>query len=470
MKKKRWNLHGGRIPCMKQIFRIMKLTTVLLFSLFFQLSATVFSQTNGKLNLKAENETISNILKTIEEQTEFRFLYNSNNIDVNRKTDIDCQSKNVEEVLQLLFAGTDVTYRTFNTNYVLFSEKSDFASASQQQRIVTGKVTDSSGGSLPGVSVIIKGTTSGVITDASGRYTIPNIPANAILQFSFVGMKGQEFVVGNKAIIDVTMEDATIGIEEVVAVGYGTQKKQAVTGAVAVAPIKDLKSVPVNNILETVKGAVAGLNVSGTNTAGEVASMSIRGQNTQAASTAPLIVVDGVIFAGNLNDISTNDVESFTVLKDASAAAVYGSRSANGVILIETKKGTSTGGKPNFEVKSSYGVSNELEHLKVYDGPGYIQRLLDIRTSNGQEAIPENILNYLQPEEQKNYSATPDHKPTLSNPHSLFSQMGYSSNTSISISSRTEKTRYFISGNFIKQRGVILYDNYKNINGRINIE
>jgi TonB-linked SusC/RagA family outer membrane protein len=470
MKKKRWNLHGGRIPCMKQILRIMKLTSVLLFAVFFQVSATVFSQTNGKLNLKAENESISNILKTIEEQTEFRFLYNSNNINVDRKTDIDCQSKNVEEVLQILFAGTDVTYRSFNTNYVLFSEKSGSPAETQQQRSVTGKVTDSTGGPLPGVSVILKGTTIGVITDFNGKYSLSNIPANAILQFSFVGMKGQEIAVGSKALINVTLEDATIGIEEVVAIGYGTQKKQAVTGAVVTADLGTYEKVPTNNVMERLKGTVAGLNVGEANTAGGVPGFTIRGQNSIAASGTPLIVLDGSIFRGTMADISPSDIESVTVLKDASAAAVYGSRSSNGVIIIETKKGTGLDGKPKFSLQSSYGVVNELKPLEVYNAQGYMQRLNDILNDNGTVVPLDQTSNYLQTIEKKNYDATPDHQPTLVDPYGMFRQTGFNQNTSLSVSNRTDKMNYFMSGNYTSQKGVILNDLFKHYSIRVNLE
>ena len=303
---------------------------------------------------------------------------------------------------------------------------------------------------MPGVSVVIKGTTTGTVTNADGNFNI-NVNEDAVLSFSFVGMKPQEISVARKSVINVMLEQETVGIGEIVAIGYGTQKKNAVTGSVAVAKLDVYRDVPVNNVLETVKGTIAGLNVGATNIAGAEAGISIRGQNSQTAGTSPLIVVDGAIFRGTVSDIAPSDIENFTVLKDASAAAVYGSRSANGVILIETKKGTGIGGKPKFEVITSYGISNELEPLKIYDGPGYIQRLLDIRADNGLEADPAKVSQYLQLEEQKNYEATPDHKPTLEDPYGLFSQMGNSFNSTVSVSNRTDKTSYFISGNLIKQ-------------------
>ncbi len=337
-----------------------------------------------------------------------------------------------------------------------------------QGKNVTGKITDENNSPLPGVSVVIKGTTTGTVTNADGNFNI-NVNEDAVLSFSFVGMKPQEISVARKSVINVMLEQETVGIGEIVAIGYGTQKKNAVTGSVAVAKLDVYRDVPVNNILESVKGTIAGLNVGATNIAGAEAGISIRGQNSPTAGTSPLIVVDGAIFRGTVSDIAPSDIENFTVLKDASAAAVYGSRSANGVILIETKKGTGISGKPKFEVITSYGISNELEPLKIYDGPGYIQRLLEIRADNGLEADPAKVSQYLQLEEQKNYEATTDHKPTLEDPYGLFSQMGNSFNSTVSVSNSTEKTSYYISGNLIKQNGVIINDEFKHFSGRVNI-
>ena len=283
-----------------------------------------------------------------------------------------------------------------------------------QKQTVHGKVTDETGKPLQGVSVIVKGTTKGVATNEKGEYNI-DIPegSSKILQFSYVTLSPMEVIIGNEKEMNVSLAPLIKEQEEVVVVGYGTQRKQAITGAVSQANLKTYEAVAANNIMERVKGTIPGLNVAGTNTAGGLAVFSIRGQNSINAGSTPLIVVDGAIFRGTLNDISPTDIESFTVLKDASAAAVYGSRSANGVILIETKKGSGIGGKPKLDVNVSYGTSSELKHLEVYDGPGYLQRLLDIRQALGQVADPTQIAAYLQLEEAKNYNATPDHKPHL---------------------------------------------------------
>ncbi|MES2006436.1 MAG: SusC/RagA family TonB-linked outer membrane protein [Bacteroidota bacterium] len=348
---------------------------------------------------------------------------------------------------------------------------SNHAHAQEKKLTVRGRVSDETGKPMQEVSVTIKGTPGGTVTNEKGEYKL-DIPAKSskLLRFSFVGMEPKEIKFTNQLELNVSLTPLVDQQQEVVVVGYGTQKKQAITGAVSQADLKTYENVAVNNILETVKGTVAGLNVGGINTAGQLASISIRGQNSINAGTSPLLVVDGAIFRGTLNDIAPDDIQSFTVLKDASAAAVYGSRSANGVILIETKKGSSVNGKPKFGVNLSNGTSSELAHLKVYDAPGYIQRLLDIRQANGLDADPSKIAIYMQNQEAANYNATPDHTPTLIDPYSLFRQTGQSLNTTVSISNKTDKTQYYISGNVIDQKGVIKNDLYKHYSGRINLE
>ncbi len=467
MKKKFVNDSGGlSMSFMKKNLLKMKLTFLCLFLSFVQLMANDGFSQSTRVTLNLKDARIEDVLIKIEEQSHFYFIYNRDVVDVNRIVNVSCTDQKITEILNSIFKGTGVEYEIQDRHIIL---KSSSEQISQQQKSISGKVTDSSGQPLPGVTVVVKGSSSGVITDTQGKYSLTNIPANSTLQFSFVGMKMQEIAVGTNTTINVTLEEETFGIEEVVAIGYGTVKKQAVTGAVSTANLETYKNVPVNNILESVKGSIAGLNVGGINTAGAVANLSIRGQNTISAGTTPLIVVDGAIFNGSLADISSRDVASLTVLKDASAAAIYGSRSANGVILIETKRGDGVNGKPKFDVKMSYGLSNQLNTLKVYDGPGYLQRVLDIRNANGATANPTDIALYLQPIEATNYNATPDHKPTITNPASIFSGTGNVLDLNVSVSNSTEKTSYYISTSLIKQKGVLINDEFKHISGRINI-
>jgi TonB-linked SusC/RagA family outer membrane protein len=466
--KKKWIRDALLFGIQTKMWKIMRLNAIFLLLCFSHAWALSGYSQETKLTLKMSDSKIIDVLDAIEEQSEFFFLFNQKLVDVERKVDIDVQEKSIDFILQKLFAGTNVNHMVIDRQIVLTTFNEELLP--QQQRTVSGKVTDSSGQPLPGATVVVKGTTQGTVTNADGEYSLSNIPDDATLVFSFVGMRTQEIQVGDQTSINVILEEETIGIEEVVAVGYGTMRRQAVTGAVAEANLEPFENVPVNNIAERIKGSVPGLNVGGINQAGQIGDLSIRGQNSTAASNNPLIVVDGVIFSGSLGDIASEDIESLTVLKDASAAAVYGSRAANGVIIIETKMGAGVEGKPMFNVKMSYGISDMMKPLEVYDAEGYIQRLLDIRALNGLEADPSKISIYLQAEEQKNYEATPDHRPTLEDPFSLTSQMGHNINTTVSVSNKTDKTSYYISTSLIDQKGVVINDAFKHISGRVNID
>ena len=223
--------HGNK-PLFYQFFRKMKLTIfIVTISILSGLSAESYSQST-RLNLTENNSTLLNVLRAIEEKSEFKFFYNEK-VDVNKTVSVDVSQKTITEILDNVLANTSVKYKVLGRQIALYDNKEMEPFVSEQQgKKVTGKVSDASGGSLPGVSVVIKGTTTGIITDISGNYSLNNVPDNATLQFSFVGMKSVEVKAGNQTTINVVLEDETIGIEEVVAIGYGTAKKRDVTGAV----------------------------------------------------------------------------------------------------------------------------------------------------------------------------------------------------------------------------------------------
>lgn len=454
--------------CSCKILKIMRNTFLILFiSVFQAYSLDSYSQ-NTKLNLNMNQVPLASVLEKIEDSSEYLFLYNAKLVDVKREVSIQAENEEISNVLSTLFLGTGVKFKVIDRRIVLSpGDATSLAGSIQQQLEITGKVTDSSGASLPGVTVVIKGTTQGTITDPDGNYSLPNVPADATLVFSFVGMKTQEISVRGKSSIDIVMQESTIGIEEVVAVGYGTMRKQDVTGAVAVADLETYRGVPANNVLEMVKGNIPGLNVSGTNSAGAVASTTIRGQNSIGASNSPLVVVDGIIYKGSLGDIRSDDIESLTVLKDASAAAVYGSRSANGVILIETKKGKGNLGKPQFNIKLVNGITKQLKPLPVYTD-GYLDMVLDVREALGLEADPDKIATYLEPIEEENYLATPDHQLTLPDPQEVGLQDAYIRSADLSIANSSEMSNYFISLGVTDQKGVVLNDNFKQLSARVN--
>ena len=454
-----------RTRCKKNI-TIMKFSLLFMFLGIISVSAESYAQ-SAKLSLDMRDVTLYEVVSEIEKQSEFMFFYKSGDIDSNLKVSIRAKDKTIAEILNEVMKNADLAY-VVNNKHVLIAKKSN--ATFQQSIFTTGKVTDAEGLPLPGVSIAIKGTTQGTATDANGLYTLQVPNENAVLVFSYIGFIKQEITVGNRRTINITLSEDTREMEEVVVIGYGTMKKEAITGAVARANLAVYEKVPSNNILDRIKGSVAGLNISGTNRAGAVGDMLIRGQNSPTASNYPLIVVDGAIFAGSIADIAPADIESFTVLKDASAAAVYGSRSANGVILIETKRGQGSNGKPVFNLEMNYGISNQLHQMKMYTGEAYLQRVLDIRELLGQEADPSRIEFYLQEEERKNYLATPDHRSSIPDPYNILTQPSFNRNVSFSVANRLEKVRYYVATSVIDQQGIEINDQYKNLTARINID
>ncbi|MCU7552562.1 SusC/RagA family TonB-linked outer membrane protein [Chitinophagaceae bacterium LB-8] len=450
----------------------MKMIAVLLLSACLTAGATGYSQ---KVTLSEKNARLEKVFNEIKRQTGFEFLYTDEMMQHAGRISIELKDVDLPDALNACFKGQPLGYAIMEKTVVVKSKpitisRTEDAPLPPNEIEIKGVVKDEDGKPLVGASVMLKGSKIGTVTTTNGEFII-TVPNNATaLVVSYVGMENAEVNINGKLNLNITLHVAAGLFQDVVVVGYGTQKKQAVTGAVATAKLSTYERVPTTNVFESLKGAVPGLNISGTQKAGEVPSFSIRGTNSvNSTGSNPLVVVDGVIFAGNLADIAPGDIESFTVLKDASATAVYGSRSGNGVILIETKKGKVLG-KPQFDVVLNSGISTQMKPLEVYDAQGYIKRLLDLRADRGVESDPNRIEFYLQPEELKNYKATADHTPTVTDPFSLFRQKGKLMNATISVSNRTEKTRYYMSANLTNQRGVILNDEFTRYTGRVNVE
>jgi TonB-dependent starch-binding outer membrane protein SusC len=229
-----------------------------------------------------------------------------------------------------------------------------------QRIVITGTVTDSKNVPLPGVNVIEKGTINGAITDAKGNYSLSVASTSSVLIFSFVGYEQQEVTIGSQAIINVMLVESLTGLEEVVVVGYGTQRKEAVTGSVASMGGDKIRDVPSSNITQALQGRVSGVDMEQTSTKpGAEMQIRIRGTRSLTANNDPLLVLDGIPFAGSIGDINPNNIKSIDILKDAAATAIYGSRGANGVILVTTNKGLK-GQKAQVTYNGYYGFKSIL--------------------------------------------------------------------------------------------------------------
>ena len=370
--KKTWFLSDYRylFASVRKIFKIMRLSIFLIVFASLQTFALSNYAQNQKLELKVTNATIAEVLNKIEDESDFFFFYNNKSISLDKEVTLDVKDKKISEVLDLLFEGTDVKYTIKNRQIILSNKMDGTFSQSVQQIKISGKVTDEQGEPLPGVTVVVKGTTHGAVTDVDGNYSL-EANASDMLIFSYVGMQTKE-VVANQPVINIVLEGSTIGLNEVVAVGYGVQKKSDVTGAMVSVSSDELSSRPVNNAVEALQGRAAGVDITSNERPGEVGKILIRGVRSLTATNSPLYVVDGVpiMSASTIETINPTDIQSIDILKDASATAIYGSRGANGVIIVTTKKGKA--GKLNLNYSGTFTTENIVDKSPAMSASDYI--------------------------------------------------------------------------------------------------
>jgi len=465
MKKKL--MHVWRVnPLAQKILLTMRLTLFLMVLSVFSAFSSSYAQ-KTKLNLKVQNSQVKEVLNEIENQTEFFFMYDNKQVDVERKVNLEINSQNIDQVLEKLFQGTEVNFKIVNRQILLFSENTG-GSITQQSKKVYGKVTDTTGSPLPGVSVVLKGSTNGTITDADGGYTLSNIPENGTLQFSFVGMKSQEISVAGKSTLSIVLEEETVGIEEVVAIGYGTQKKATITGSISSTKGEALKATPTSSVANTLVGRLPGLIAK--NTSGEPgyddSQLLIRAKST-FGDNSPLVVVDGVADrAGGFARIDANDIESITILKDASAA-IYGSRAANGVILVTTKRGKE--GKTQINYTFDYGLRTPTMLPKMTDAADYATALNEIT-----KLIDKNPVAMYTPAEIQKFrdGSDPLNYPNVDPIKEALNKYSTQSRHNLTISGGTQTIKYFTSVGYQFEDNLYKNSasNYKQYNVRSNLD
>jgi TonB-dependent starch-binding outer membrane protein SusC len=463
-----WDYYGRILPrfLSKKTIRVMKLTFFLSFFTIIQLLATESYSQMTKLTIKLEDVKISDALKVIENESEFFFLYSPNLIDVDRKVTVDAENESIKDILKGVF-DEKVKFAVYDRQVILTPiDLSVELSESEQQKHITGTVTDNSGVPLAGVNVVVTGTTQGSLTDAAGKYSIEVSPGAKSLSFSFVGMVLQEINIGSSTQIDVTMAESSVGLEEVVVIGYGTQKKAAVSGSiVSVAPTK-LEQSGVSNLSAAIAGITPGIIVR--QTQGQVgkddAEIYIRGKGT-LGSTGALIVIDGIPDRGSFSRLNPDDIESFTVLKDASAA-IYGARSANGVILITTKRGKN--GKPKFNANVSTTVSQPTVLLQAVDSWKWAEFEKEQIDNMGQGWVPN--FNDQQIQYMKDQSKPYEYANTN---WGKITQKTWTpaTNSSFSVSGGSDKLNYFLSSQYLKQNSLFKGDwPYEQFQARANFD
>jgi TonB-linked SusC/RagA family outer membrane protein len=460
MKKIEMNEGGLLFPRLTKLWRVMKITCLLMMVALVQVTASTYAQ-NTRLTLNKENTSLAALIEEVEKNTEFRFFYDSKQIDLSAEVTVKARRSNIEQILEQVFADSDVSYEIIDRHIILRGKSADapgdvILARQQQQNSVSGKVTDSSNQPLPGVTVLVKGTSQGLITNADGAYSLINVPPGATLVFSFVGMRTQEVAVAGKTTINVTLEEETIGIEEVVAVGYGTAKRISLTGSFVSATSKELKAIPTSNVVTGLAGVLPGLRV--TQRTGEPGAYNtlydIRGFGN------PLIVIDGLVSnSSTFVRLNPNEIEQVTVVKDA-AAAIYGVQAANGVIIVTTKKGDI--GKPKITYSGNIQVQGIKDVLPV--GDAYTFATLVAENDINQGKSPTYSADDLQKYQDGTYPST-DWRASVANDYT------YAQNHNISVTGGSERIKYFASMGYLDEMGLWKSGdlNYKKYNARMSV-
>lgn len=366
----------------------MKLAFVSIFIFASGIFATEATSQTAKVSIVAKNISTQDLMLEIEKQTDYLFVYNANEVNLNRKVTIQATNQTVAEVLNKAFDQTDVIYAMEGSNIMLIKKETRNKTLSTQQkaRTINGIITDEKGEAIIGANVSVKGTTNGTITDVDGNFSLANISDNDIIVISYIGYTPQEIRVGKQTSLKVILKEDTQAIDEVVVVGFGTQKKVNLTGSIGTVKADEvLKSRPVTNVQELLAGSVPGMVVTkGSGAAGSGASINIRGTSTIGDSSGVLVLIDGI--PGNIYTLNPNDIESVSILKDAASAAIYGSRAANGVILVTTKGAKATE-RPTVEFSSNIGIQNPQFKLDFVGAEDFMRLYDQAMINDGKQAV-----------------------------------------------------------------------------------
>ena len=371
-------------PRFKQIFRIMRISTFLLMVCVFCSYAGNAHSQNAKVSIHMNNVKLDKILNEIENQTDYLFIYN-NQVDINKITSVKVKNEAVAQVLDRILSGTGINYELEGTHIILTTEAIKDLHAQQQAKTVTGTVTDVSGEPIIGANIRIKGTTTGTITDIDGNFSIEAEP-QSVIEVSYIGYLTQETVINNQKSIRFLLKEDTKTLDEVVVIGYGVQKKADLTGSVANINTEKLNTQSNANIGQALQGKIAGVDiVSQGGAPGSGTRIMVRGIGT-LNNASPLYLVDGM-YMNSIDHINPNDIASIDVLKDASSAAIYGSRAANGVIIVTTKEGSNTEGKPIIDLSVNLGISTASKFLDMLDAKGWAEVTTIARQAIGKPAL-----------------------------------------------------------------------------------
>jgi TonB-linked SusC/RagA family outer membrane protein len=445
--KKKWIRDAIQYGLRTKTWKIMRLSVFILFLFISQVWAGSGYSQMTKLTMKMDNAKVIEVLDEIENNSEYYFLFNQKLVDVERKVNVDAKEKTIDHILNGIFAETDVHHQVNDRLIILSTEKSDIGSETflQQQNSVSGKVTDKAGQSLPGVTVFLKGTSQGTVTNTDGIYSISSIPDGGTLIFSFVGMRSKEVAINGQKQIDILLEEETIGIDEVVAIGYGTQKKVNMTGAITAVKMDELSKISTTNVSNTLAGRAPGVNITGNSgLMGSTSDIRIRGGFGE-----PLFVIDGIVRDKDAFDaLEVNEIDQLSFLKDAATASIYGSQAGNGVVLVTTRSGSKQ--KPMFNYQGSFTFMQST------------QELMSDRFTSTDELIYQNRVAEFQGLSIPNGDTEFDYfKNRNYNVNDYIWQTPWNQKHSMSVSGGSDKVTYYALGSYIGEEG-----SYKNLENK----
>lgn len=464
----------------------MKLTVLLLVcSLGIAHAANSHAQTTD-VHITAQNQTVKDVLQEIESQSGFGFFYDNTLIDLDRRVSVESGNDNVFDILDQIFEGTDVSYKVVDKTKIILTTHEDAVQQSQQtgKHKVTGKVVDEKGEALIGASILEKGSSNGTTTDIDGNFVLTVSSETSVLEISYIGYLTKDINVQLNKPMTIRLQENTEMLDEVVVVGFGTQKKVNLTGSVSLVNEKAFEARPVQNVTQALQGVVPGMNITVGANGGmlnSTPSINIRGAGTigTGSTASPLVLIDGV--EGNMNLLNPQDIESISVLKDAASSSVYGSRAPFGVILITTKKGKT--GKASISYSNNFRWNSPVNTPETMDSYRFVHYLNDAKLNAGQAAqFGQEVIDNIA---ARNRGEVGLIVPITEN--GTYSFNGANANTdwyklhykdwalsqehSISVSGGTDKLNYYVSGNFMDQEGLLRYadDSYYRytLNGKI---
>lgn len=487
MKKKQkaaWRAIRSTCLCSK-LTRIMKIYSLILCLTIVKISASSATGYGQTVDLNYSNTSLKEILSSIEKQTEYVFFYNNKMVNEDLKIDAAIKSSDINTVLKSVLEKTTLQYRILDHNIVLYKDNyskrmirgleksllSELNTTVLQDKItINGTVYDESGIPLPGVNILIQGTSTGTQTDFDGKYKL-SAPEGSVIVFTYIGLKTETVTVNRaKTTYNVTLKPEANQLSEVIVVAYDKQSKSSYTGAAVDVDIEKIQETPLASFQESLQGNVAGVQMSTqSGQPGAAPNIRIRGIGSINAGSDPLYVVDGIpVVSGNIAEIATSsntiaginpkDIASVTVLKDASATSIYGSRGANGVILITTKKGRT--GKTKFDFSTQYGVSSMImpDRLRPLNSKQHLELLLEARVNNGD--TPQEAEDYIYSRVDRNVDT---------DWVDVITRNGQYHQYNLSASGGSEKTNFYASMGLFEQQGTIIGIDYKKLNAKVNV-